>query len=144
MRIFHVRALRNYHVIINERVFILYLRLELHGSLNRFASGVGATTEAAAAVDKSRVLIGGLDFTRLARLFASFFRSVVLACIGFLCKLHVLCLCCCSRLDIRVVVDAVLSIFKLRKSKKAIINVECENNDGKRRASIQKAPTVIF
>lgn len=53
---------------------------------------------------------------------------------------------CIVRLDIRVavVVDIALSIFKLRKSKKAIINVGCENNDGMRMASIAKVATVIF
>lgn len=99
---------------------------------------------------RRRGLIGGLDFTRLVCLFGSFFFALqLLRALAFYvnCKY---CACAVVRVSIFVLLllllmlMLLLSIFKLRKSKKAIINVGCENNDGVREASIQKVPTVIF
>lgn len=106
LRIFHVRALRNYHVIINERVFILYLRLELLGSLNRFPKWRRGNNRGSCGTRGDEVWSEDLTLLAWFVCLVLFSRSAAFACIGFLCKLQVLCLCCCSRLDIRVVVTA--------------------------------------
>lgn len=104
---------------------------------------------AAGKQQKRRGLIGGLDFTWFVCL-VLFFALQLLRALAFYvnCKY---CACAVVRVSIFVLLlllllmlMLLLSIFKLRKSKKAIINVGCENNDGVREASIQKVPTVIF